>query len=86
MYASFREQLAAAPAEGLVVVGLSTLGGDAEVARMMGEDVRFHSEVDAGRRFVFSWQGSDLFGRRDLHELFRPAQSVSYSRDTPDDS
>jgi hypothetical protein len=53
MYASFREQLAAAPAEGLVVVELSTLGGDPEVARMMGEDVRFHSEVDAGRRFVF---------------------------------
>ena len=53
MYASFRDQLAGAPAEGLIVVELSTLGGDPEVARMMGEDVRFHSEVEPQRRFVF---------------------------------
>lgn len=53
MYESFRSQLANAPAEGLVVVELSTLGGDPEVARMMGEDVRFHSDLEPGRRFVF---------------------------------
>lgn len=53
MYTRFREQLDAAPTEGLVVVELSTLGGDPEVARMMGEDVRFHSELDSNRRFVF---------------------------------
>jgi len=53
MYASFRDQLARAPADGLVVVELSTLGGDPEVARMMGEDVRFHSDLEPGRRFVF---------------------------------
>ena len=53
MYDSFRGQLANAPAEGLVVVELSTLGGDPEVARMMGEDIRFHSEVEPQRRFVF---------------------------------
>jgi len=54
MYARFREQLAAAPDEGLVVIELSTLGGDPEVARMMGEDVRFHSDLEPGkRRFVF---------------------------------
>ncbi len=53
MYTRFREQLDAAPADGLVVVELSTLGGDPEIARMMGEDVRFHSELDPGRRFVF---------------------------------
>jgi len=29
------------------------LGGDPEVARMMGEDVRFHSDVGAQRRIVF---------------------------------
>ena len=54
MYQSFRSGLDAAPREGLVVIELSTLGGDPEVARMMGEDVRFHSEL-AGldRRFVF---------------------------------
>lgn len=53
MYERFRDQLAAAPGEGIVVVELSTLGGDPEVARMMGEDIRFRSEVEPGRRFVF---------------------------------
>lgn len=53
MYKAFREQLDKAPASGLVVVELSTLGGDPEVARMMGEDIRFHSEVGPDRRFVF---------------------------------
>ncbi|TCR68261.1 peptidase S14 [Bosea sp. BK604] len=53
MYKSFREQLNSAPAEGIVVVELSTLGGDPEVARMMGEDIRFHSEHERSRRFVF---------------------------------
>lgn len=43
----------AAPAAGLVVVELSTLGGDPEVARMIGEDIRFHSEMSPERRFVF---------------------------------
>ena len=53
MYASFRAQFAEAPQDGLVVVELSTLGGDPEVARMMGEDIRFHSALDSGRRFAF---------------------------------
>jgi ATP-dependent protease ClpP protease subunit len=53
MYNNFRAQLANAPAEGLVVVELSTLGGDPEVARMMGEDIRYYSELEPGRRFVF---------------------------------
>lgn len=53
MYQSFRQQLANAPAEGLVSVELSTLGGDPEVARMMGEDVRFNSEIAPQRRIVF---------------------------------
>ncbi len=53
MYDTFRSQLAQAPEEGLVVIELSTLGGDPEVARMMGEDVRFHSDINPNRRFVF---------------------------------
>jgi ATP-dependent protease ClpP protease subunit len=53
MYERFREQLVKAPASGLIVVELSTLGGDPEVARMMGEDVRFHSDINPERRFVF---------------------------------
>ena len=53
MYANFRRQLDSASERGLVVVELSTLGGDPEVARMMGEDIRFASEMAPDRRFVF---------------------------------
>ncbi len=53
MYRSFRSQLAGAPQDGLVVTELSTLGGDPEVARMMGEDIRYHSDNAPERRFVF---------------------------------
>jgi ATP-dependent protease ClpP protease subunit len=53
MYERFRSQLSNAPAQGLVVIELSTLGGDPEVARMMGEDIRFHTEVAPQRRVVF---------------------------------
>lgn len=53
MYEAFRERLLTAPDAGVVVIALSTLGGDPEVARMMGEDVRFHSEIEPGRRSVF---------------------------------
>ncbi|MBO9714008.1 ATP-dependent Clp protease proteolytic subunit [Sphingomonas sp.] len=40
MYASFRDQLAAAPRQGTLVVSISTLGGDPEVARLMGDEIR----------------------------------------------
>lgn len=57
MYRDFRAKLEPALASigdgGRIHVELSTLGGDPEVARMMGEDVRFHSEMVPGRRFVF---------------------------------
>jgi hypothetical protein len=53
MYKSFRAQLDAAAPSGITVVELSTLGGDPEVARMMGEDIRFHSDQSDDRRFVF---------------------------------
>lgn len=53
MYNNFRAQLQNAPLEGDVVIELTTLGGDPEVARMMGEDIRFRSEVEPQRRFVF---------------------------------
>jgi ATP-dependent protease ClpP protease subunit len=53
MYKNFRAQLDAAEKKGLVVTELSTLGGDPEVARMMGEDIRFHSENAPDCRFVF---------------------------------
>jgi len=53
MYNNFRQQFDAAPTEGLVVIVLSTLGGDPEVARLMGEDVRFQSDLRPERRIVF---------------------------------
>lgn len=53
MYAAFRDQLTRAPAQGTVIIELSTLGGDPEVARMMGEDIRCQSAMDAARVFVF---------------------------------
>ncbi|WP_426314430.1 ClpP family protease [Methylobacterium fujisawaense] len=53
MYRDFRRQLGAAADREIVVVELTTLGGDPEVARMMGEDIRFNSAMDPDRRFVF---------------------------------
>jgi ATP-dependent protease ClpP protease subunit len=52
MYASFRQQLADAPAEGTIVIAISTLGGDPEVARLMGDQVRLMREA-YGREFLF---------------------------------
>lgn len=46
MYRSFREQLAAAPATGTLVIAISTLGGDPEVARLMADDVRLMRHYD----------------------------------------
>jgi hypothetical protein len=53
MYLNFRDQLNRCPDEGLCVVEMSTLGGDPEVARLMGEDIRFNSDVNPSRRIVF---------------------------------
>ncbi|CAN5401583.1 hypothetical protein BH11PSE4_BH11PSE4_08050 [soil metagenome] len=53
MYTKFRTQFDHAADKKLIVIELSTLGGDPEVARMMGEDVRFASETEPDRRFVF---------------------------------
>ena len=53
MYRNFRRQLDGIAQRSVVVVELSTLGGDPEVARMMGEDIRFHSAMEPERRYVF---------------------------------
>ncbi|MBO9621395.1 MAG: peptidase S14 [Sphingomonas sp.] len=52
MYGAFRQQLAGAPPEGPLVISLSTLGGDPEVARLMADDVRLLSEY-SGREAIF---------------------------------
>lgn len=53
MYIHFKNALANAPQNGLVAVEISTLGGDPEIARMMGEDIRFLSDLYPERRLVF---------------------------------
>ena len=52
MYASFKDQLAAAPADGSLVFSITTLGGDPEMARAMGDDVRLLREY-TGRETLF---------------------------------
>ena len=54
MYHSFREQLDGAPDQGLITVEITTLGGDPEVARMMGEDILFIPAGMAGG-ILSSW-------------------------------
>ena len=51
MYAEFRNQLGAAPTDGPLVVALTTLGGNPEIARAMADDVRLLRE--AGRTIYF---------------------------------
>ncbi|WP_260598127.1 ATP-dependent Clp protease proteolytic subunit [Sphingomonas endolithica] len=52
MYQNFRSQLDACPLEGTLVVALTTLGGDPEVARTMADDIRLLQEHD-GREILF---------------------------------
>lgn len=52
MYSSFRQQLEACPDAGTLVIAITTLGGDPEVARTMADDVRLLGEHD-GREILF---------------------------------
>ena len=52
MYAAFRQQVINAPADGPLVVSVSTLGGDPEVARLMGDELRLLREY-TGRETLF---------------------------------
>jgi ATP-dependent protease ClpP protease subunit len=88
MYDDFRRMLASAPPEGIVVVELSTLGGDPEVARMMGEDIVFHSEQEPARHFVFLGKAAIYsagatfmsFFHRDNRYLTRGARLMIHER------
>lgn len=53
MYRRFRDQLNSLKPQQMIVVELSNLGGDSKVARIMGEDVRAHSESTSDCRYVF---------------------------------
>lgn len=52
MYQNFREQLLGAPNDGPLIVTLSTLGGDPEVARLMADELRLLHEA-TGRELLF---------------------------------
>ncbi len=52
MYASFKTQLQAIPDDGPIVFAITTLGGDPEVARAMGDDVRLIRDY-TGRETLF---------------------------------
>lgn len=52
MYDRFCDQLKACPSDGMLVVTLTTLGGDPEVARAMGNDIRLIREFQ-GRAILF---------------------------------
>jgi ATP-dependent Clp protease protease subunit len=52
MYQTFCDQLSSAPQDGGLVVSLTTLGGDPEVARAMGDDIRLIRQFQ-GRDVLF---------------------------------
>ncbi|HEX8554208.1 MAG TPA: ATP-dependent Clp protease proteolytic subunit [Sphingomonas sp.] len=52
MYNNFQAQLAAAPADGPIVVAITTLGGDPEMGRAMGDDIRLLRD-HSGREALF---------------------------------
>lgn len=52
LYKSFKDQLLNAPTEGSLVFAITTLGGDPEMARAMGDDVRLIRKY-TGRETLF---------------------------------
>jgi hypothetical protein len=86
MYKSFRSQSDRSKKEGLFVTELSTLGGDPEGARMMGEGHPVSQRAFSERAVCLSWKGGNLFRRDHLHELLFSGKSISDSRNSFDDS
>jgi ATP-dependent protease ClpP protease subunit len=92
LYKEFRRQLDKAPEQGLVVTEITTPGGDPEVARQMGEDIRFHSEHDKDRTFVFLGKATVYsagatfmsFFARDNRYLARGARLMIHERQNTD--
>ena len=52
MYARFKTQLAGAPLDGPLIVSITTLGGDPEMGRAMGDDIRLLRD-NTGRETLF---------------------------------
>src|SRR3546814_16846610 len=81
MYLHFRNCLSSAPQQGLVVVEIATLGGDPEIARMMGEDIRFHSDLYPDRRLVFLGKTA-VYSAGATFMSFLPAENPYLARGT----
>ena len=75
MYDSFKAQLANAPTQGPLVVSITTLGGDPEMARAMGDNIRLLREYTdretlfLGKVAVYS-AGATLMSAFPVHSRF----------------
>lgn len=88
MYQSFCDQLKGCPADGMLVIALTTLGGDPEVARAMGDDIRLIREFQrrdilflgkvavysAGATFMSAFPVKHRFLTRDTRLLLHERQ------------
>ena len=80
MYDNFKSQLVAAPTEGPLVVSITTLGGDPEVARAMGDNIRLLREY-TGRETLFLGKVAVYSAGATFMSAF-PADSRFFTRHT----
>ncbi|MEG8020376.1 ClpP family protease [Sphingomonas aerolata] len=91
MYDSFKAQVAAAPTEGPLVVSITTLGGDPEMARAMGDHIRLLREYtdretlflgkvavySAGATFMSAFPADSRFLTRNSRLMIHERQMMS---------
>ncbi|MEG8052641.1 ATP-dependent Clp protease proteolytic subunit [Sphingomonas aerolata] len=91
MYDSFKAQVAAAPTEGPLVVSITTLGGDPEMARAMGDHIRLLREYtdretlflgkvavySAGATFMSAFPADSRFLTRNSRLMIHERQMTS---------
>ena len=80
MYTSFKSQLAGAPMDGPLVVSITTLGGDPEMARAMGDHIRLLREY-TGRETLFLGKVAVYSAGATFMSAF-PADSRFFTRHT----
>ena len=77
MYDSFRRQFdGLAKDTRLLMIELSTLGGDPEVARMMGEDIRYETAMQPDRRLAFLGKAAIYSAGTTFMSFFVAAESL----------
>ena len=91
MYDSFKAQVAAAPTEGPLVISITTLGGDPEMARAMGDHIRLLREYtdretlflgkvavySAGATFMSAFPADSRFLTRNSRLMIHERQMTS---------